>query len=140
MSVFTHRHDLSTRGQGDAHDITRVVSDAVKASGLSAGIVTVWVVGSTAAVTSIEFESGAVADFNAMLEVLAPRYGEYQHHLRWHDDNGSSHVRAALLGPSLTIPFVNGVLTLGQWQQVMMIELDTRAREREVIVQVVGEN
>ena len=139
MSVHTHRHEVSTRGQGDAHDITRAVQEALKASGVSDGIVTVWVVGSTAAVTSIEFESGAIADFNRMFEVLAPRHGEYQHHLRWHDDNGSSHVRAALLGPSITIPFVDGTLTLGTWQQVMLLEMDTRPRQREVIVQVLGE-
>lgn len=139
MRVHTHRTRVATRGQGDAHDITHAIQGAVKASGLSSGTATVWVVGSTAAVTSIEFESGAIADFNGMLEVLAPRHGDYQHHLRWHDDNGSSHVRAALLGPSLTIPFVDRELTLGTWQQVMLLEMDTRARDREVIVQVLGD-
>lgn len=139
MSVHTHRHDVATRGQGDAHDLTRVVAGALQQSGLSNGVATVFVVGSTAAITAIEFESGAIADFNRMLEVIAPRVGEYQHHLRWHDDNGSSHVRAALLGPSLTIPFVSGELTLGTWQQIMLIELDTRARRREVIVQLIGQ-
>ena len=100
---------------------------------------TVFVVGSTAAVTTIEFEPGAVSDFNRLFEQLAPRRGEYRHHPRWGDDNGSSHVRAALLGPSLTIPFEDGTLTLGTWQQIMLIEFDTRPRAREVVIQIIGE-
>ena len=100
---------------------------------------TVFVVGSTAAVTTIEFEPGALADFNGLFERLAPRAADYRHHLRWGDDNGSSHVRAALLGPSITVPLVDGALTLGTWQQIMLLEFDTRSREREVVVQVVGE-
>ena len=100
---------------------------------------TAFVVGSTAAITTIEFEAGAIADLNGLFERLAPRNGEYRHHLRWGDDNGSSHVRAALLGPSITIPFVEGTLTLGSWQQVMLLEFDTRARRRQVVVQVLGE-
>ena len=98
-----------------------------------------FVVGSTAGITTIEFEPGAVADLNGLFERLAPRSAEYRHHLRWGDDNGSSHVRAALLGPSLTVPFVDGALTLGTWQQIMLLEFDTRPRNREVIVQIVGE-
>jgi secondary thiamine-phosphate synthase enzyme len=97
------------------------------------------VAGSTAAITTIEFESGAIADFNRLLEALAPRDGEYQHHLRWGDDNGSSHVRAALIGPSLTVPFTDAALALGPWQQIMLLELDTSARTRDVVVQVLGE-
>ena len=100
---------------------------------------TVFVIGSTAAVTTIEFEPGAVADFNRLLDTLAPRDADYAHHARWGDDNGSSHVRAALLGPALTVPFVNGELTLGTWQQIMLLELDTRARRREIVIQIVGE-
>jgi secondary thiamine-phosphate synthase enzyme len=96
-------------------------------------------VGSTAAITTIEFESGAIADLNDVLEALAPRDGDYAHHARWGDDNGSSHVRAALLGPSVTIPFVGGELALGAWQQIMLLECDTRARTREIVVQIVGE-
>jgi secondary thiamine-phosphate synthase enzyme len=99
----------------------------------------VFVVGSTAAVTTIEFEPGAVADLNRVFEALAPRAGEYRHHLRWGDDNGSSHVRAALLGPSLTVPFAERKLTLGSWQQIMLLEMDTRPRRREIVVQIVGE-
>jgi secondary thiamine-phosphate synthase enzyme len=132
-------HAVKTSGQGDTHDITARVAEAVKESGAAAGIVTVFVVGSTAAVTTIEFEPGAVADFNGMLEQLAPRRGEYEHHARWGDDNGSSHVRAALLGPSLSVPFTNGQLSLGTWQQIVLIECDTRGRSRQVVIQVVGE-
>jgi secondary thiamine-phosphate synthase enzyme len=138
ITIHTHRHSVSTRGQNDAHDITGVVAGEVRRSGLRDGIVTVFVVGSTAAITTIEFESGAVADFNRLLEALAPRHGEYQHHLRWGDDNGSSHVRAALLGPSLTVPFTDAALALGTWQQIMLLELDTSARTRDVVIQVIG--
>jgi secondary thiamine-phosphate synthase enzyme len=136
--VSTARVTVSTRGQGDAHDITREVSTAVDAAGLAAGAAIVFVVGSTAALTTIEFEPGAVADVNALFERLAPRGAAYQHHLRWGDDNGSSHVRAALLGPSLAIPFESGRLVLGTWQQIMLLEFDTRPREREIVVQVIG--
>ena len=137
--VRTHKHQLATRGQGDAHDITGMVTDAVAGSGLADGIVTVFVVGSTAAVTTIEFEPGAIADVNGLFERLAPRDADYRHHLRWGDDNGSSHVRAALLGPSLTVPFEAGRLVLGTWQQIMLLEFDTRPRTREVVVQMIGE-
>jgi secondary thiamine-phosphate synthase enzyme len=137
--VATHRRDVATKGQGDAHDITDLVSSAVAESACAAGLVTIFVVGSTAAVTTIEFEPGAVADLNRLFEEIAPRHDEYRHHLRWGDDNGSSHVRAALLGPSLTVPFADHKLLLGTWQQIMLLELDTRPRKREIVVQVVGE-
>jgi secondary thiamine-phosphate synthase enzyme len=137
--VITKSREIRTAGQGDAHDVTPIAVDAVVSSSLTAGNATVFVVGSTAAVTTIEFEPGAVADLNAVFERLAPRGGEYQHHLRWGDDNGSSHVRAALLGPSVTIPFADGQLLLGTWQQIMLLECDTQPRRREVIVQVIGE-
>jgi secondary thiamine-phosphate synthase enzyme len=137
--VATYRHSVATRGQSDAHDITEIVARAVRESTPVAGVVTVFVVGSTAGVTTIEFEPGAIADFNGLLERLAPRTGEYRHHLRWGDDNGSSHVRAALVGPSLSIPFTDRTLTLGTWQQIMLLELDTRPRTREIVVQVLGE-
>jgi secondary thiamine-phosphate synthase enzyme len=137
--VKTHSHEIETRGQGDGHDITGAVADAIHKSGIQDGIVTAFVVGSTAAITTIEFEPGAVSDLNRLFEELAPRDGEYRHHLRWGDDNGSSHVRAALLGPSLTVPFVKGELVLGTWQQIMLVEFDTRGRRREIVVQIVGE-
>ena len=136
--VATHKLQIPTRGQGDARDITEQVAAAVSASDARTGTATVFVVGSTAGITTIEFEPGAVTDLNGVFERLAPRDGEYRHHLRWGDDNGSSHVRAALLGPSLTVPFVDGALTLGTWQQIMLLEFDTRPRTREVVVQIVG--
>jgi secondary thiamine-phosphate synthase enzyme len=137
--VATQKLQISTKGQGDAHDITERVAAAIAASEVRSGIVTVFVGGSTAGITTIEFEPGAVADLNGLFERLAPRSAEYRHHLRWGDDNGSSHVRAALLGPSLTVPFVEGTLTLGTWQQIMLLEFDTRPRTRELVVQIVGE-
>jgi secondary thiamine-phosphate synthase enzyme len=132
------RIQFKTHGQGDMLDITSRVAAAVDDSKLHSGTATVFVTGSTAGVTTIEFEPGAVADFDALMDELAPRDAEYKHHLRWGDDNGSSHVRAALLGPSLTIPFTDRTLVLGTWQQVVLVEFDTRAREREVVVQIVG--
>jgi len=137
--IATHKLEISTKGQGDARDITEMVAAAVAASDMRAGLATIFVVGSTAGITTIEFEPGAIADLNSLFEELAPRQGEYRHHLRWGDDNGSSHVRAALLGPSLTVPFADGVLTLGTWQQIMLLEFDTRPRRREIVVQIVGE-
>ena len=137
--VATHRRDVATKGQGDANDITNLVAAAVAESNCRAGIATVFVVGSTAAVTTIEFEPGAIADLNRLFEDVAPRGADYRHHLRWGDDNGSSHVRAALLGPSLTVPFADAKLLLGTWQQIMLLECDTRPRTREVVVQIVGD-
>jgi secondary thiamine-phosphate synthase enzyme len=137
--VSTHRHTVNTKGQGDARDITSAVAEAVAKTSLTNGIVTVFVVGSTAGITTIEFEQGAVADLNDVFEELAPRAQDYRHHARWGDDNGSSHVRAALLGASLTIPFEGGLILLGTWQQVMLLEFDTRPRKREIVIQVVGE-
>ncbi len=98
-----------------------------------------FVVGSTAGITTIEFEPGAVHDLNAVFEEVAPRAAAYRHHLRWGDDNGSSHVRAAMLGPSITVPFKNGELLLGTWQQIALFEFDTRPRRRELVVQIIGD-
>ena len=136
--VATHRTEVPTKGQGDAHDLTRVVARAVADSGIRSGIVTVLVVGSTAGVTTIEFEPGALHDLGGLFERLAPRDAEYRHHLRWGDDNGSSHVRAALLGPSITVPFADGELLLGTWQQIALLEFDTRPRRREIVLQMLG--
>ena len=136
--VITRSHAVSTTGQGDAHDLTPVVARELTRSGVAGGLVTVFVVGSTAGITTIEFEPGAIHDLSTVFESLAPRDGTYAHHLRWGDDNGSSHVRAALLGPSVTIPFSGGKLHTGTWQQIMLMEFDTSPREREVIVQIVG--
>jgi secondary thiamine-phosphate synthase enzyme len=136
--VETMRHAVATTGQGDVHDLTPLVSRALNTTSLEAGLVTVAVVGSTAGITTIEFEPGAIADLNRVWEALAPRHGEYEHHLRWGDDNGSSHVRAAMLGPSISIPFERRRLHVGTWQQIVLVEFDTRARNREIVVQLIG--
>ena len=136
--VETTIHRIDTTGQGDTHDLTALVTHAIAKSSMTSGLATVAVVGSTAGITTIEFEPGAVADLNAVWESLAPREGDYQHHLRWGDDNGSSHVRAAMLGPSVSIPFDERRLCVGTWQQVILIEFDTRPRRREVVVQLIA--
>ena len=120
-------------------DISAEVAAAVARSGLSSGVVTVAVVGSTASITTIEHEPGAVADLGTALERLAPRDGKYRHHERWGDDNGSSHVRAAILGPSVTLPFTDGQVDLGTWQQIVLAEFDTRPRSRSVVVRMLGD-
>ncbi len=137
--VKTETIRLSTRGDGDTKNITREVERALAATKLKAGTVTVFCVGSTAGVTTIEFEEGAVSDLRACFERLVPRGIEYKHELRWHDGNGHSHVRAALLGPSLIVPFANSNLMLGTWQQIVFVDFDNRPREREVILQIIGE-
>lgn len=131
-------HQVETKGQGDVRDLTPLVARGVKAAPFQSGLATIAVVGSTAGITTIEFEPGAVADFNRAWEQIAPRNGTYEHHLRWGDDNGSSHVRAAMLGPSLSIPFEGGRLLVGTWQQIVLVEFDTRPRTREVVVQLIG--
>jgi secondary thiamine-phosphate synthase enzyme len=137
--VTTQHIALETRGQGDIHDITQQVADAVQASSLRAGIVTVFTPSATSALTTIEYESGCVSDLNRLFDEIIPPDRDYKHNLRWGDGNGHSHVRAALLGPSLTIPFVDGRLTLGTWQQIVFCDFDNRSRRRELVVQIVGE-
>jgi len=139
VPVFTRRLELRTEAENDILDITGEVQRAVEESGLDAGVATVFVPGSTAAITTIEFEPGLAKDFPGMLERVAPKDIAYEHQKAWHDDNGRSHVKASLVGPSLSVPFEAGVLTLGTWQQIVFVELDIKPRRREVIVQVVGE-
>jgi len=136
--VETTVHHVDTTGQGHTQDLTPLVTRQIGESSIPSGLATIAVVGSTAGVTTIEFEPGAVADLDAVFEQLAPRGGDYAHHQRWGDDNGSSHVRAALLGPSLSVPFDDGRLCLGTWQQIVLVEFDTRARHREVVIQLLG--
>ncbi len=131
--------ELQTRGDADTHDVTQQVQDQVHASGVQSGLVTVFTASSTSALTTIEYESGALHDLRRALDEIAPQDREYQHNLRWHDGNGHSHLRAALLGPSLTIPILDGDLTLGTWQQILFIDFDVRARSRRLVVQIVGE-
>jgi secondary thiamine-phosphate synthase enzyme len=120
-------------------DITKSTSKAIEDSKLKQGIVTIFIAGSTAAVTTIEYESGLKADFPKMLSRIAPKNIEYEHDKTWHDGNGHSHVRASLVGPSLTIPFKDGRLSLGTWQQIVVVEMDIRQRERKIILQIMGE-
>ena len=137
--VETGSIELSTRGNGDVIDITAEVERAVRSSGLSDGIVTVFCPSSTSAVTTLEFESGAVRDLQRLFDEIAAPDRPYAHNQRWGDGNGHSHVRAALLGPSLTVPFVGGRLTLGTWQQIIYVDFDNRARQRRLVVQMIGE-
>lgn len=137
--VITKEIDLSTQGNTDVQDITDALHRALRESGLVAGTATVFCPGSTGGLTTIEYESGVIADLQEMFEKFAPRDYAYQHHQRWGDDNGSAHIRAALVGPSVTVPFVDGRLTLGTWQQVVFIDFDTRPRSRRLVLQLVGE-
>jgi secondary thiamine-phosphate synthase enzyme len=138
MNVATNTIKLMTTGKDDVVDITERLCEIVRKSGIKDGIMTAFVVGSTAGITTIEYEPGLVHDIRRAFERLAPVSADYKHHERWGDDNGHSHVRASLLGPSLTVPIVSGKLPLGTWQQVILIDFDTRARNREIIVQTIG--
>ncbi len=139
MAVHTHAFELHTTDGTDIFDITNDVERAVGESSLVNGTATVFVPGSTGAVTTVEYEPGAVSDLKSLFERIAPRDIEYAHELAWHDGNGHSHVRAALIGPSLSIPFLESRPILGTWQQVIMIDFDNKSRRRRVLVQVVGE-
>jgi secondary thiamine-phosphate synthase enzyme len=137
--VITSDLALETAGHTDFIDVTPEVQDRVARSGLHAGIVTVFCPGATGGLTTVEWEDGVLSDVRQVLDEIAPPDRDYRHHRRWGDDNGSAHVRAALLGPSLTIPFVDGRLTLGTWQHIVFIDFDTRPRSRRLVIQVMGE-
>ena len=137
--VRTFELERATRGEGDVHDLTPEVRDCVTESGLRHGTVTVFVPGSTAGVTTVEFEPGVVQDLRDLFDRLAPRDRPYAHEQAWHDGNGHSHVRAGLLGPSLAVPFRDGRPMLGTWQQIVLVDFDNRSRRRSWIVSVVGE-
>ena len=139
MMTSTATIRVHTRGQGDVRDLTADVSAAVSAARLASGVATVFVTGSTAGITTIECEPGVVSDLDRAFERIAPRGAEYAHHLRWGDDNGSSHVRAAMLGPSIAIPVIEGRLALGTWQQVVLVEFDVHSRDRQVVIQMMGD-
>ena len=139
MTVATKIIQIRSKGETDIINITGQVSAAIEESNKENGIVTVFVSGSTAAVTTIEYEPGLVHDFPEMLSRIVPKDIEYEHDNTWHDGNGHSHVRSSLIGPSITIPIVQGKLTLGTWQQVVLLEMDTRSRTRTVILQIMGE-
>lgn len=137
--VHTERFLLSTKGYCDIVDITGKVAVGAENSGIENGAVTVFCPGSTCSVTTIEYEPGVIRDLARVIEALVPSNIPYEHDQRWGDGNGFSHVRAALLKPSLTIPFLKKKLALGTWQQIVLIDFDNRKRSREVIVQVIGE-
>ena len=138
MRVISKTIQLSSKGQDDVIDITTQVSNIVKDSNIENGTVTIFVAGSTAAVTTIEYEPGLINDFPEMLSRIIPKNIEYEHDNTWHDGNGHSHVRASLVGPSLTVPIINGKLTLGTWQQIVLLEMDTRPRNRNLILQIMS--
>jgi len=140
--VKTEYVQVSTKGNSDVVNITDPVAEAVAVagSGLRAGVATLFNVGSTAGITTTEYEPGlANTDLAAAFERIAPEAGAYEHEKTWHDDNGHSHVRATLLGPSLSVPFTEGRLVLGTWQQIILVDFDTRARQRTVVCQLIGE-
>ena len=137
--VVTKRIELNTKGNCHIVDITGQVSEEVLRSGLKDGIVTIFVPCSTAGVTTVEYEPGLVSDLQRLFDRVAPADINYRHNLRWGDGNGHSHVRASLLGPSLTVPFVGKRLTLGTWQQIVFIDFDIRPRRRELVLQIMGE-
>jgi secondary thiamine-phosphate synthase enzyme len=139
MSVKTGSISLNTRGNTDIHDITGELARLVLESGFKSGTVTIFCPSSTSGLTTVEFEPGAVADLKRMFEELVPSNRDYAHNDTWDDGNGHSHMRASLLGPSLTIPFVEKTLTLGTWQQVIYVDFDIRPRHRELVVQMIGE-
>ena len=139
MDILTRKLNLATQGDGDVLDLTPELADFVARSGVRQGLLTVFVPGSTAAVTTIEHESGVLDDLKAALERLAPKGIPYAHDRRWGDGNGFSHVRAALIGPSLAIPVADGQLALGTWQQAVLVDLDNRPRRRQVLLQLLGQ-
>ena len=139
MAVRSLSLKLKTRGDADMHDLTAAVGKAVRDCGLKNGTVTIFCPSATSAVTTIEFEEGALADLRRALDEIAPPDRDYRHNLRWGDGNGHAHLRAALLGPSLAIPFTEGRLRLGTWQQVVFLDFDNRPRRRSLVLQMMGE-
>jgi len=139
MSIHSTTFSLQTAGFTDIHDITGRASRFVSSSGVQNGILTVFVPGSTAGITTIEYEDGALEDLKNAIERLAPKGIHYAHDARWGDGNGFAHVRAAILGPSLAVPIIRSRLGLGTWQQIILIDFDNRPRERTIILQAIGE-
>ena len=138
MAVFTEYIHFSTKGNAQVIDITSDVADKVKRSKIKSGIVNVNAIGSTGAITTCEYEPGLVQDIKEIFDKLIPA-GSYNHDKTWGDGNGHSHLRSSLIGPSITLPFVDAKLVLGTWQQIIFIDFDNRSRSRELVVQIVGE-
>ena len=139
MPVVTKHLDLTTHGNAESVDITQRLSGILRDTGLQDGVLTVFVPGATGAVTTVEYEPGLVQDLEILWERIIPSQTNYHHTITWGDGNGHSHVRASLLGPSLSIPFCSGSLTLGTWQQVIFIDFDIRSRSRRLVLQFMGE-
>lgn len=139
MSVQTLSIQTITSGNADMIDITPQVAESLSESGLDNGIVTIFCPSSTSGLTTIEYEAGCLSDLDRLFNEIVDPSNHYAHNARWGDGNGHSHVRAALLGPSLTVPFVSGRLTLGTWQQIIYVDFDNRSRQRELVLQVIGE-
>lgn len=137
--IVSERIEFHTSGNGHVLDITSEVARQVRAAGLENGIVTLFTPSSTSALTTAEYESGVVHDLQQLFDRIAPPDMDYRHNLRWGDGNGHAHVRHSLMGPSLTIPLVDGQMTLGTWQQIVFVDFDNRARSRSVVVQIMGE-
>lgn len=138
MSAYLHQIRFSTSHPGDIRDVSDEVQATIDESGIAEGIVCVSALGSTMAITTIEYEPGLVRDLQTALERLAPSDIPYAHDARWHDGNGHSHIRASLLGPSVSLPVVEGRLATGTWQQIIAVEMDVRPRDRTILVRVVG--
>lgn len=139
MTIATKRIQISTNGQGETINVTTDITREVNNSGVNSGIVTAFIPGSTAGIGAVEYEPGLISDIKDMWERLVPSNINYEHNKAWGDGNGHSHVRSFLMGPSITIPFVNKRLTLGTWQQIVVVDFDNRPRSREIILQIVGE-
>ncbi|MFH1478371.1 MAG: secondary thiamine-phosphate synthase enzyme YjbQ [Candidatus Omnitrophota bacterium] len=137
--VITKKIKLKTKGSTDIIDITSEVASALSSTKLKKGILTVFVSGSTGGLTTVEYEPGLVEDLKVFFEKIIPEKAAYQHNIRWNDGNGYGHVRASLLGPSIAVPFTDGSMMLGTWQQIIFIDFDNRPRSRELVVQIVGE-
>ena len=139
MSVFYDEIKIKTKGEVDILDITSDIQKVIDKAKINNGLVCIFVPGSTGTITTIEYEPGLKKDFPRALQKIAPKGEYYNHHETWHDDNGHSHVRASLMGPSVTIPVKDGNLLHGTWQQIVFVELDTSPRNRKIIVQLIGE-
>lgn len=139
ITVLTKTIQVKSKGEPDIIDITDQTAQIIEESKIENGLVTIFVSGSTAAVTTIEYEPALRSDFPEMLERVAPKDLEYKHDNTWHDGNGHSHVRASLIGPSLTVPIIDGKMALGTWQQIVLLELDTGPRSRNIILQFIGD-
>jgi len=139
MKISTNNVTVSTKGNDDIIDLTDLVTDKIRQSGIKEGSCLVFIAGSTAGITTIEYEPGLRKDFPLALERWAPRNMDYAHHLTWGDGNGHSHIRSSLIGTSFAFPINDGRPLLGTWQQVVLVDFDTHARKREVIVQIMGE-